>query len=145
MQLPTPDKLKKAILPGLFIVYIFATIIAFLFHAQYFNAVLEKTFAEPSFPDQVAVNLPALDHVARLIRLDQNDIAALTTSRPKSTAEETTKPTPAPPVAVPQAVTAEIGTSSATMTLPISATSTRSATTIKTASTTIRTTGSRAP
>ncbi|HXK37681.1 MAG TPA: hypothetical protein VJ579_01280 [Candidatus Paceibacterota bacterium] len=106
MQLKAPKNLMRLILPGLFLTYIAATILAFLLHAQYFNDVLAKTFAEPSFPTQVAVNLPLLNRVALLIRLDQDNIDSLSASAVRkatttaSTPEESTAggvPVNAPP------------------------------------------------
>lgn len=104
MHIIVPDKVKKAVLPGLFALYIIATIIAFLLHARYFNQILAKTFAIPSSPSQVTVDLATLNRVAAVISLNQNNIDALTSSAANliatSTAPEIQTPTVIPPVLI---------------------------------------------
>lgn len=96
MQLKLPYNPKKYILPGLFVVYLAGTMIAFLVDAQYFNATLTKTFAPPTLPEQITIDLPAIRRVAAIIGLDEALITALTTSRTQT--QETSPPVenPAP-------------------------------------------------
>jgi hypothetical protein len=135
MQIKLPENLMRLVLPGLFLTYIAATILAFLLHAQYFNDVLAKTFAEPAFPTQVAVNLPLLNRVALLISLDQENIAALTSSavrKATSSAVMSVPPESSEPVSNVATGTPPLNTSTTSASV---ATTTRTATSTTTPST----------
>lgn len=123
MQQFTFDNLKKQILPGSFILYFVATIIAFIFHARYFSDILTKTFAEPPLPAQLSIDMPALGRVAGLIGLDQENINALTSSSPHDATNtpEQAPVAPAPTTPLMATTSRIVATSSATST-PIATT-----------------------